>query len=76
LKPFIVYGVRGAHPLDTEKNSEEFFAASPSGEPMVPEENLRLEKNASAFFGMREGVTIVNLKNLWRQIGFYPAATE
>jgi hypothetical protein len=25
--------------------------------PRVPEGNLRLEKNASAFFGMREGVT-------------------
>ena len=36
------------------KNSDEFFAASPSGEPMVPGENQRLEKNGT-FFAMREG---------------------
>jgi hypothetical protein len=30
---------------------------------MVPEGNLRLEKNASAFFGMREGVTLIISKN-------------
>jgi hypothetical protein len=26
---------------------------------MVPAGNLRLEKNASAFFGIREGVTLI-----------------
>jgi hypothetical protein len=36
------------------------WAASPSGEPTVPAGNQRLEKNASAFFGMREGVTFIN----------------
>jgi hypothetical protein len=48
--------------LGTEKNSEEFFAASPSGEPTVPVGKGWLEKNPSVFFDFkREGVTLIIL---------------
>jgi hypothetical protein len=46
------------HPLGTEKNSREFFAASPSGESTVPAGKGWLEKNGS-FFAIREGVTLI-----------------
>ena len=44
--------------MGTEKNYQKFFAASPSGEPMAPSWNQRLEKNGT-FFDMREGVTLI-----------------
>jgi hypothetical protein len=42
-------------PLGTEKNSEEFFAATPSGEPTVPVGKGWLEKNPSVFFDFKCG---------------------
>jgi hypothetical protein len=55
-------GGPGNAPLGTEKNSEEFFAASPSGEPTVPVGKGWLEKNPSVFFDFkREGVTLIIL---------------
>lgn len=47
--------------MGTEKNYQKFFAASPSGEPMAPSWNQRLEKNGT-FFDMREGVILIIFK--------------
>jgi len=38
--------------------------ASPSGETAVPEGKSRLEKNLSEFFDLREGVTLITIKDI------------